>query len=406
MNISYPAILIIVFVFSGLIKWIPLPADVTLLSLIALILIFFSRLRFFYFRERLCSRDTMLCYLLFLLYFVVYCISILYSSSTGFWMEKTQGIFLSIIALSLPIILLKGTQDFIWLENTLLVFMVLASFILMGLYLTGFLDYFIYQGVGSGNDNSESLIPDYLVVGTLLSIGILICIQRGGIYYLLGSLSLLCILLIGSRGPLLFVIVCSIILYLFSRYSVDLEKRRMKLSSQLIRFTGTSLLLFVSLYLGFSLGGDDSTFVRIALMFTDPEELAQTFRVEEFTIATEVIRENPLFGVGLGAYGIEAYGADFNVYPHNLVLESASELGLPSIILFLLGFLFLFYRCSYLLWDKSICLFLAILIFELMNFMKSGGFVSSRELYLFAGILLARIDFINYQNKLSNYENN
>ena len=119
----------------------------------------------------------------------------------------------------------------------------------------------------------------------------------------------------------------------------------------------------MSLYLGFSLGGDDSTFVRIALIFTDPEELAQTFRVEEFTIATEVIRENPLFGVGLGAYGVEAYGADYNVYPHNLLLESASELGLPSIILFLSGFLFSLYRCSYLLWDKSICLFLAILIF-------------------------------------------
>ena len=111
MNISYPAILIIVFVFSGLIKWIPLPADVTLLSLIALILIFFSRLRFFYFRERLCSKDTLLCYLLFLLFFVVYCISILYSSSSGFWIEKTQGMFLSVIALSLPMIFLKELQS-------------------------------------------------------------------------------------------------------------------------------------------------------------------------------------------------------------------------------------------------------------------------------------------------------
>ena len=302
---------------------------------------------------------------------------------------------LSIFALIGPIFFLREQRHFDFFNRAILFLMFLASMILLGFYLTGTLDYFIYQGVGSGNDNSESLIPDYLVVGSIMCIGILITLhQRNPYLYLLSGLSLFCILLIGSRGPLLFLIISSIFLILLLKNKVSSPfkglKKIYKTSLKVIfSFTAISFLF----YFGFQEGGADSTLARTVNTFNDMEELKQTFRVEEFVIAFDVIRTYPFFGVGVGGYGLEAYDMDGNIYPHNLILESAAELGLFSILIFILGLFSVFYLTFKSRSDTYICLYISILLFELLNYMKSGGFISSRDLYLFIGVLLARYEF-------------
>lgn len=400
MKLSIPPIFLVIFVFSGLLKWIPLPIDITLLSLLCLIVFFVMSFLYADVRDRFCTIETLICLIFFLFYFLLFFSSSLYSVSETFWLEKIQGMILSVIALVLPLFLLRKENDFYWFNNGLLFLTALAAIILLGFYLTGTLDYYIFQGVGSGNDNSESLIPDYLVVGTLLSIGILISLQKKkAIIYLLSLVSLFCILLIGSRGPLVFLVLASLIFILLTNRG----KSKLDLSLQKRIFTASTVVSLISLtvYISFLEGGFDSTLVRFARLFTDSEELAKTFRVEEFSLAIDIIKNYPLFGVGIGGYGQVAYNADFNVYPHNLILETAAELGIFSVFIFLSGFIIMLYMAIKQREDNLVCLYIAILFFELFNFMKSGGFISSRELYLFAGVLLARYEYtLRQTNKM------
>ncbi|NUN07791.1 MAG: O-antigen ligase family protein [Ignavibacteriaceae bacterium] len=76
---------------------------------------------------------------------------------------------------------------------------------------------------------------------------------------------------------------------------------------------------------------------------TGEEDGAIKARYYLYNRAVELIKDNPLLGVGYGGYA--AKGDKFVVYPHNFVLEAYSELGAIGGTLFLWLIILALYRC-------------------------------------------------------------
>ena len=102
-----------------------------------------------------------------------------------------------------------------------------------------------------------------------------------------------------------------------------------------------------------------------------------------FSDACDSIISRPLCGVGFGSFGEALYDEDIRMYPHNLVLEVLVELGIIGFGLFayFLTVSWRFFARSNLNW---------LLLFLLMDLMKSYTFVDLKYLWIFIGMALAK----------------
>lgn len=92
-----------------------------------------------------------------------------------------------------------------------------------------------------------------------------------------------------------------------------------------------------------------------------------------------------LFGYGFGSFGVEYSGQQIDLYPHNIILDAWFEQGLVGLILFIIAFGYAFK----LLAKSSLAyLFVPLVIFEMLNFMKSGSFTDMRIFVLYFVIAL------------------
>ena len=97
-------------------------------------------------------------------------------------------------------------------------------------------------------------------------------------------------------------------------------------------------------------------------------------------VAWDMFTEAPLIGYGFGSFGIYYSGLDGNIYPHNLVLEILSELGLIGLFIFLLF-------CVFLLKSSTLALrslFYLVCLYAFLNVLKSNNF---SELRLYFGVV-------------------
>ena len=101
-----------------------------------------------------------------------------------------------------------------------------------------------------------------------------------------------------------------------------------------------------------------------------------------FLDACDSIISRPLCGVGFGSFGEALYDKDMRMYPHNLILEVLVELGMIGFGLFayFLSVSWRFFARSNLNW---------LLLFLLMDLMKSYTFVDLKYLWVFLGLALA-----------------
>lgn len=107
-------------------------------------------------------------------------------------------------------------------------------------------------------------------------------------------------------------------------------------------------------------------------------------RVLYTKFSIEKINQHPIFGYGIGSFGLEYNGIDEKDYPHNFFLEVWFELGfipLVIIILFFYGIYrhILVIRCYW-------CL--AVYFYFFFNILKSDSLIDIRLLGAFLGIFL------------------
>jgi O-antigen ligase len=368
--------LLVLFVFSGLIKWLPFPVDPTILFGAALLVPLGLAARRGL--PRLSPRIE-LPVLMIALFLLWYLFTAVYTTSSEFWQRKALTLVLDGLAFAVPLACFRSLEHLRYFRFALLVLAFGVLAVVFGFYATGNIRFLLSQGVSQGLSKELSKIPDYLTLGTILGIGALTALARPRVLNLLiGVAAIGAMLLLGARGPILFVVLLmalGAILY-----------RRRPVSMRI----GAPVYLLVFAAFGVAMTqweGAERTLSRFTKVFEDSSDAAEGLRVAEFTVALDVITDQPFLGTGLGGYARVGYGTDDNIYPHNLVLESFAEAGIVGFLLFGSGIIA---TCAMSRRGRpGAAPYFVLLLFMLLNYMKSGGFVSARDLFMFLGVYLA-----------------
>lgn len=202
--------------------------------------------------------------------------------------------------------------------------------------------------------------------------------------FLVGVLSIILLFGLGSRGALIFLLVT---LAIWKWKSVINRIMRFKMKKKALR-----TLLLVSavlpiilitqyqriadfLYLGV---------IRFQSLFEISDDKSLQGRFERISFALENVFSSIstfLFGNGIGSFGILYSGEDVREYPHNIFLEVLFELGIFALLLFCV-FLFLPFLF------KRLVVFKVLVLYFLLNALKSGDLVGLWLLFFFIGLLV------------------
>lgn len=370
--------LLLLFVVSGLIKWVPgLPLDPTLMFGSAVAACCAWRLLG---RSVPVGQSTTLVLATAFVFNAWYLLTAFYTVSTSFWTFKAATLVLNTLALVAPIVCLHTERHFAWFDRWLWVMAGACMAFVFGFYLTGNIDFLIYRGF----DKQLTKMPDYLGLASVIGLGTLSALSAPTLWRVAFAIAgFAAMLVLTGRGPLLFATVLVVLGALF------------------LRGRGRDArpgLLFVVLLLGIvavaalSWQGAEVVVTRFAAIFSDDTAYEGALRVDEFSIALDVIARAPLVGVGLGGYGMAGYEMEENIYPHNLLLEAFAEAGAVGLVLFVAAMAVVVVSGWRARHDPRVAGYFVLVLFLMLNYMKSGGFVGARDLYLFIGVLAARLN--------------
>lgn len=150
--------------------------------------------------------------------------------------------------------------------------------------------------------------------GAILLFQVLFTGGRVGLLIILIAMPLLYLCIIGPRWRLASIIIFMLAALLFIS-EVDLASLAIAIWPGELPLTVQRILI------------DYSTESIGSFQLLDRDNL--------WRLALELFKENPLFGVGLAGYPVSAgIGDTLGVYPHNIILELASETGLYGLTLF------------------------------------------------------------------------
>ncbi len=369
---------LLLFVFSGMLKWLPgLPVDPTVFFGAGVVL---CCARVLLLGSVRVGQWAMLILGTALAFSAWYLLTATFTVSTSFWTFKAAALVLNFLALVAPIVCFRTERHFVWFDRCLWALAGACIAVVFAFYATGNIDFLIYQGF----DKEALRIPDYLVIGSLIGLGVLSLLAVPRAWRVAFAVcGILAMLVLAARGPILFVALL-ILLGGFIRRGHG----RATLPGPLL----APVLLGVLAVAALNWQGAELAFGRFAAILGDETAYEGALRVGEFSIALDVIAQAPVVGVGLGGYGMAGYEMEENFYPHNLFLEAFAEAGVVGLILFAAGIAAVLVGGWRARWSPGVAGYLILVLFLLLNYMKSGGFVGARDLYLFMGVLAARID--------------
>lgn len=214
-------------------------------------------------------------------------------------------------------------------------------------------------------------------------------------------LTFILLLLVGARGPLLFVLIISFCYFVF------INNKTLKFKLSKILFFSFILLAFGVLGIVFSDFFSlllKRTFVRLIILydtfFLDTSVYnTRSLRVEQFLASFSYIFEsfkNFLFGSGFGGFSNIMLNLESRYYPHNVCLEVWFELGFLGLLIWLLFILSVIRK---LFLKSTVSIF--ILIYLFLNIMKSYSIVDIRLIFAFFSLYLLnykKTSALKYQN--------
>ncbi len=265
-------------------------------------------------------------YLIFILYVVL---STTWSNSSTYAQFKLLRLF-TVVPGSIggALIIAQSNVRFARFLRLIVTFGILLSTLVIFQYISGTLNGGFSIGEGA-----------YLLPSRIMGIAGLIFIYwlsktqnfyKRIVLIILTSIHILGIFLSSSRGALvaLFAAIGLFVLLQmwYNRYHIQLphEVRDLGLTG-LIGGTGVAIAI--------SAGVVDLTSFRIVrrtlrLFLPNQTETSLLARIEHYQFSFEQWLQSPLFGHGIGSYGVLRTGEDIILYPHNIILEILIELGL------------------------------------------------------------------------------
>ncbi len=381
--------LLSLYVLSGLFKSIvayyglePL-VDITLVVFIFLVIIFFNELL----RQRISTSINISGFILtglWILFYLWMLTTLLYTPSDGYAYTKVFKYGTNVIFIIVIIRNQIDIQRFIRIS-------LLLSFIIMAWYLP--LRFLYFTGNSpKGYQYTRTYMGMYLSLSMPLGLFIITLIttditfsRRKNLNYLAIAAGISGLLLMGARGPLLFMGL-TLLLFLLTRRRI----------SVIIRHHSVNIIItvFITVALAYIIFGTQInellqlTFRRLSLLFNGLTLPNRDFgnsvnqRFELIRQSINIIFSSPrniLFGTGIGSFGLLTIGEDIRYYPHNFILEIWTELGLTGIILFS-GMIIMVFK-KIMINQKDFNFF--PLLYITLNFMKSGNLEDMRLLFVF-----------------------
>lgn len=366
----------ILFVYSGLFKWLPIPVDITLLSGLLCALIFFFDLVS---AKKRINKNNKLEFikLIFLVFCVWYLFTALYTSSENFWLNKARAILLLICAFYFPFVSLKNTSVKL-IFSIFLTFSLGVVLILSYLYLNNLLYLIIAE---TDEFRAENKIPDYLAISEFLSCAYFITfIYQNKLLYVYRIIILFLVISLGARAPF-------IIILLLHFFIVFLKYKWRLLNFKNIIIVSSACFLLWQIYEKWE--GAEHLKSRLENLKDISEDKSASERIVLINKSFELIADNPVLGIGIGATGYEITGKDDNLYPHNLFVETYLESGIVGFFIILLLWTKIFANLK-MNHKNRIALILSLLILILFfNFMKSNSFMDARKVFIWVSIFIA-----------------
>lgn len=373
-------LLFILFLFSGRYKAAPsfawIPIDLTAifftLSLFAGVLIYFTK------KTATINKYSLYLLLLWLLLTSYAFLSMAWSPSINYATEKTMYMATLVLWALLGSTVIISNDIIRVYRFMLLVF--LFAF-LLGIE-------FIFWHLK--NDSYLIARPDYLAIGRVIGLGCIIAFFYSVV--LLKSLipKTLCfsvffvllyvMLALGGKGPFIAVILSLIV------FSLLYWHTHLRISSGKKKY---AIILIITLSIGFiyilSMKNDFLTFYRLESMTTKDE--STSIRLDYYQQAISLWLTHPVLGNGIGSFPVLIGHGDVQNYPHNIILELLSELGIVGCAIFLLMLLLSIksLKNQFLTKEPIKLLILMLCFYVLLNALVSAD-IPDRTLFAILGL--------------------
>lgn len=387
------------FYLSGILKsffiyyQIPIPVDLTLLSAFLMII----SVGFHYCKEKIplqYDKRNLLALIFLLVFYVWILVTLFYTPSKSYSYQKAILFLPNILAFAYPLVI----KRFDIAKFFRIVSLVLP--LISVVFITVYLDYSAYTG--ANKEIYESVLGLYLVCSTLLGINVLVIacsktkiFKSSVISTSVFVVSLLMMVILGARGPLIFCLVL-LLLFMGLNFVKTAYFGKILLSDIktivygfviLIMFSG--LFLFFGEELNYLLG---RSLVRLELLMpsgSDGSSMGHSVdvRVDQLDFGINLVTDNlndSMFGYGLGSFGILHSGQDGRSYPHNIFLEIWIEAGIIGLLIFL-SFLWMIFTKNI---NGINYINILVLLFILLNSLKSSSFIDIRSYFAVFGMYM------------------
>lgn len=384
----------LLYIFSGVIKsilsfyHISLPIDFTLLTAIFLVLALFVNLAVKGFRTEI-KKSYLYAIGILLLFYTWILVSLLYTPSHKYAYIKAFYFLTNVIAFIFPL-LLKNFDYKNFVRYFIITTLLFSLFFLKN-----------YSAILAAYYRNESTsIGLYLVLSTLLGIGLVLILtskevvfENKYIDYSIAFFSLIIIILLGARGPLIFAIGL-LIIYFFAKFPKFLQKKiKIKFIFGILMASFVIVIATAIIYFTNKKAIDpfiQRSIERLEIMLnskvSDAQNSSIAIRIDQLHFSLKTIfkdAESFFIGQGFGSFKLLYEGIDGRAYPHNIFLEVWFELGFIGEFIFLSFFVILLFR-------KQRNFFIShwVLLFIILNMAKSNSLIDIRTYFAFFALFL------------------
>jgi O-antigen ligase len=211
-----------------------------------------------------------------------------------------------------------------------------------------------------------------------------IILKKNSIKYLIAFIiTLFLILLIGSRGAILCILI-----YFILFLSINIQKQKKR---SLFLITGTMISIFIFWFyreniINYLVQLNQLTGIKSRTLNLLLKNIYYTGREHIYVIIKNKIIENPIIGIGLA--GDRFY---LNTYSHNIILEILSGFGIIIGTLIIIGLIFVVLKSILIKDKKKANVNLIWLTIGFIPLLLSGSYLISFPFWIYLGIALKSI---------------
>jgi O-antigen ligase len=266
---------------------------------------------------------------LFVLLAVILLFGVLYTPAPSYGlMKSTRFATLNLIAFTAPVFFAARLRN---LRAIIILLAIIGAFISAGTLVAPHAA--VLRPTAETRASFFETSP--LESATMMATGVLIClcycamVRTSVIVKLLSCLAIpimmVAILITGSRGPFVGVLICAIVILFMFRRQLSVWMVPLILVSGI---AGTVWLVVML---------PRESIERTTKMFAGTYELKEIAydRTYRFAFVLSHFPRHPFIGRGTGAYAMDHYGIDEPKYPHNIILELLYENGVVGTVVFL-----------------------------------------------------------------------